>query len=224
MVRVSQVPGERKRTAIAASIGQTGPMPIETVPRTWTIASWLVPGVDAASIGDRLAEVDADAFALQWIRKEDIERVADRLSMRHVWEVSHHPITRLFPGTGVGLAVLTPHAIGDSASIVTNNHSSAWSRQRRIAHFAVVERADHSGYTIGHAVGSPDPVSMPGAPPAPMVWFRPAQVGVDPDRAVDLPEDATTTEIAVRRPVADEQPLLAVTFEMPWVQGDHPVG
>jgi len=221
--RVSQVTADRERTAIGGRIGQTGSMPLETVSRTWTIGSWLVAGIEAAAIGEALAGVDADAFALQSIRKDDIERVADRLSMRHVWELSYHPMTRLFPGTGVGLAVLTYHSIGDSASIVTNNHSSTWSRKRRIAHFAVVDRADDSGYTIGHAVGSPDPTSMGGTPPAPLVWFRPAQVDVDPDRAVDLPDDATISQTAVQRPVAGKQPLLTVTFDMPWVQGDFPV-
>ena len=64
---------------------------------------------------------------------------------------------------------------------------------------------------------------MGGTPPAPLVWFRPAQVDVDADRAVDLPDDATISQTEVRRPVAGKQPLLAVTFDMPWVQGDFPV-
>lgn len=198
-------------------------MPAETVPRTWTIGSWLVAGIDVASIGDALSQAKTDAFALQSIRKDDIEQVADRLSMRHVWELSHHPVSRLFPGSGVGLAVLTRHSIGDSASIVTNNHSSRWSKHRRIAHFAVVERADHSGYTVGHAIGSPDPESMGGMPPAPLVWFRPGQVDIDADRAVDLPDGATAAETAVHRPVGGKQPFLTVTFELPWVQGDFTV-
>jgi len=198
-------------------------MPAETVIRRWTIGSWLVAGIDAASIGETLAGVDADAIALQSIRKAEVEQVADRLSMRHAWELSYHPVTRLLPGTAIGLAVLTRHSIGDSASIVTNNHSSTWSRHRRIAHFAVVDRADHSAYTIGHAVCSPDPESIGGTPPAPLVWFRPAEVDVEPDRAVDLPEDVTAAETAVQRPVAGEPPLLTVTFDMPWVQGDFPV-
>ena len=197
-------------------------MPLETVQRTWTIGSWMVAHADADEVGDALADLEADAFALQSIRKEDVERVADRLSMRHAWELSYHPVSRLIPGTGVGLAVLTPHSIGDSASVVTNNHSSTWSRLRRIAQFAVVDRADQSGYTIGHAVGSPDPESM-GTPPAPLVWFRPAQVDVDSSQAVGLPGDATLIDTDVRTPIANAEPMLTVTFEMPWVVGDLPV-
>lgn len=195
---------------------------METVPRTWSIASWLVPHLDVGVIGDSIAGLDVDAVALQSITNDDVERLADRLGVRHAWELSHHPTSRLLPGSGVGLAVLTRHAIGDSASVVTNNHSSTWSRQRRIAHFAVVERSDHSGYTIGHAVGAPDPESM-GAPPAPLVWFRPEQIGIDDARSVDLPADATVIATTATEPVGDAAKLLVVTFVVPWVQGDFPV-
>ncbi len=197
-------------------------MPAQTVTRTWTIASWLVPHADAAAVADGLAGIEADAVALQSITKDDIERIADRLGVRHAWELSYHPASRLLPGTGVGLAVLTRHSIGDSASVVTNNHSSAWSRHRRIAHFAVVERADQSGYTIGHAVGAPDPESR-GAPPAPLVWFRPEQIGIDDARAVDLPDGADLVDARTLEPIADASKLFVVTFELPWVQGDMPV-
>lgn len=197
-------------------------MPAHTVNRTWTIASWFVPHADPSAIADGLAGIDLDAVALQSITKDDVERLADRLGVRHAWELSYHPTSRLLPGSGVGLAVLTRHAIGDSASVVTNNHSSTWSRHRRIAHFAVVERADHTGYTIGHAVGAPDPESR-GAPPAPLVWFRPEQVGIDDARAVDLPDGAVIVDAHTLRPIAGAARLLVVTFELPWVQGDMPV-
>ncbi len=197
-------------------------MPLETVLRTWTVVSWSVDDTDPAAIGRVLAGIDADAFALQSIRKRDVEHVADRLAVRHVWEFSHHPVSRLLPGTGLGLAVLTPHSIADSASVVTNNHSSSWSRRRRIAHFAVVNRADHTGYTIGHAVGAPDPVGM-SASQAPVVWFRPAEVDVDPVRAVDVPADATVVRTEVLAAITGRPALLTVTFEMPWVVGDFPV-
>lgn len=195
---------------------------METVPRTWSIASWLVPNLGTGAIGDGLACLDVDAVALQSVKRDDVEQVADRLGIRHAWELSFHPASRLIPGSGIGLAVLTRHTIGDSAGVVTNNHSSTWSRHRRIAHFAVVRRADHSGYTIGHAVGAPDPESL-GAPPAPLVWFRPEQVDVDDTRAVDLPDGAVVTGTRTSEPVADAPKLFVVTFDMPWVQGDFPV-
>jgi hypothetical protein len=213
-----------RRSASSPEIGQDGRMPLETVPRTWTIASWLVAHAahDVGRVADALGRFDADAYALQSVREDDAERLADRLGVTCAWELSYHPRSRLLPGSGVGLAVLSRHSITDSASIVTNNHSSAWSTARRIAHFAVVKRADHSGYTIGHAVGSPDPESM-ARTPAPLVWFRPEQVGIDETRAVDLPDGSTLVRAVTTRPIDGASHLLSVTFDLPWVLGDFPV-
>ena len=223
MLRVSQVVGNvgYRRRSYSPAVGKTGPMPAETVSRTWTIASWLVAATDPAAVGRSLSGVDADAIALQSLREDHAERIADRLGVACAWELSFHPRSRLVPGSGIGLAVLTPHTIADSVSFVTNNHSSTWSKHRRIAQFAVVERPDHSGYTIGHAVGSPDPESM-GHPPAPFVWFRPEQVGLDAGRAVEVPGQATVVETATSTPLEGSAPMLTVTFEMPWVRGDFP--
>jgi hypothetical protein len=198
-------------------------MPSATVARTWTIGTWLVTRLPVDAVADALVRIDADVIALQSVRRDVVERLADGLAVRHAWEISHYPRSRLLPGSAVGLAVLTRHSIGDSVSFVTNNHSSTWSRRRRIAHLAVIDRADHSGYTIGHAVGSPDPESR-GTPPSPLVWFRPELVELDMERSVDLPDGARLVDIDTRTPVSNAAPLMTVTFEMPWVEGDLPVG
>jgi hypothetical protein len=197
-------------------------MPAETVHRTWTIASWLVAltAKEPTAIGDTLlAAGDLDAVALQSVREHDAERIAGRWGATCAWELSFYPRSRLLPGSGIGLAVLSRHTIDDSVSFVTNNHTSTWSTRRRVAQFALVNRADHSGYTIGHAVGSSDPESM-GRPPAPLVWFRPEQVATDPARAVDLPDQAAAVSIETTTPLTTGPPLLLATFEMPWVRGD----
>jgi hypothetical protein len=196
-------------------------MPAESVTRSWTIASWLLTAIDTASVGRSLDGVDVDALALQSLREDDAARIADRLGLAYAWELSYYPRSRLFPGSAIGLAMLTPHKIAESVSFITNNHSSTWSKHRRIAQLAVVERSDHSGYAIGHAVGSPDPESM-GRPPAPFVWFRPEQVDIDASRAVDVPDQASVVEASVSTPLEGSAPMLSVTFEMPWVQGDFP--
>lgn len=196
-------------------------MPAETVSRRWTIASWMVATADADAVGRALDRIDADAIALQSLTEDDAERIAGRLGIGCAWVLSFYPTSRLFPGSARGLAVLSPHSIADSVSFVTNNHSSTWSRQRRVAQFAVVRRSDHSGYTIGHAVGSPDPESME-RPPAPLVWFRPEQIGIDAGRAVEVPDRANIVGTDASTPLEGSPPLLSVTFEMPWVQGDFP--
>jgi len=196
-------------------------MPAETVTRTWTIASWLVAAIDTAAVGRALDGVHVDALALQSLREDEAARIADELGLACAWELSYYPRSRLFPGSAIGLAMLTPHTISDSASFITNDHTSTWSKHRRIAQLAVVERSDHSGYAIGHAVGSPDPESM-GRPPAPFVWFRPEQVGIDPSRAVVVPDGASVVETSASTPLGGSAPMVSVTFEMPWVQGDFP--
>lgn len=194
---------------------------METTLRAWTVVSWLLPHDRDDEVAAALAGTEADALALQSLRRGTADRLAEDLGLTSTWELSFHPRSRLLPGSGLGLAVLTPHSIADSVSVVTNNHSSLWSKERRIAQFAVVNRSDHSGYTIGHAAGSPDPETL-GPPPAPLVWFRPPQVGVDDRRALALPDGAELVGATSTTPLTGANPMLRATFEMPWVQGDFP--
>jgi hypothetical protein len=202
-------------------------MSTETVVRRWTVATWLVAGLsdrlETVTQAIEATDVDAvDALALQSLRRRDAELIGAALGMQVAWELSHHPVTRLFPGSGVGLAVLTPHTIAASHQVVTNEHRSTWSSKRRIAQFAVVERHDQTVYAIGHAVGPTRGVSSP-AGSFPLVAMAPEQVGIDPSRAVSLPDGATLVRSQVMRPVADRAHLQVTTFEMPWVRGDFPV-
>ncbi len=210
-----------------SAIGKTGAMPAETVTRRWTIATWLVAGHpgDVEAIAVPLDALGADAIALQSVREHDVEQVAAALGANHVWAKSHHPRARLFPGSAVGLALLTPHRIRDDGTIVVSEARSLWSRRRRIAQVATVERPDHSAYAIGHCM-APGRDGLPFTTPtggAPAVTIRPVQVGIDAELALDLPDGATPIDTATSRPVADMAELLSVTFEMPWVQGDFPV-
>jgi hypothetical protein len=198
-------------------------MAMATVRRRWTIATWLLArgGGDPAALTAALGGLDADAVTLQSVRHDLVEQVGPALGMNHAWARSHHPHSRLIPGSAVGLCVLTPHRITSSTDHVVSERASVWSTKRRIAQVATVERHDHSAYTIAHAVERLDGVVVPtGA--APTVLVRPTRVGVDDDRAIELPSGATVIGSQVSRPIDGVEPLLAVTFEMPWVQGDFP--
>jgi hypothetical protein len=199
-------------------------MSTETVVRRWTVATWLVAGMSdqLETVTSSIEAAEVDAIALQSLRRSDAEAIGAALAMQVEWELSHHPVTRLFPGSGVGLAVLTPHTITASHGVVTNEHRSTWSSKRRIAQFAVVERHDQTVYTIGHAVGPTGGVGSP-AGSFPLVAMTPEQVGVDSTRAVALPDGATVLQAQVTRPAADRAQLQVTTFEMPWVRGDFPV-
>jgi hypothetical protein len=198
-------------------------MSTETVVRRWTVATWLVAGMSdrPETVTHAVEAAEVDAIALQSLRRDDAEAIGDALGMQVAWELSHYPVTRLFPGSGVGLAVLTPHTITASHGVVTNEHRSTWSGKRRIAQFAVVERHDLTVYAIGHAVGPTHGVSSP-AGSYPVVAMTPEQVGVDSSRAVTLPDGATLVRSQVTQPADDRPHLQVTTFEMPWVQGDFP--
>lgn len=200
-------------------------MPAESIVRSWTVVTWLVAHgrSDLDAVIGALRGVGADAIALQSLEESDVEHIADALGVRHAWELSYHPVSRLIPGSGIGLAVLSPHGVDVSNHTVVNEHHSTWSKHRRIAQFAVVNRADHSGYAFGHAVGNVPAGSMPGLS-APLVMIRPEQVEHDVERAVEVPGGATVTTTAIDHPIERAEPMLTVTFEMPWVQGDFPVG
>jgi len=199
-------------------------MPAETIPRRWTITTWMVAhgrsNLDEVIVA--LRPVVTDAVALQSLERSDVEHVADALRMHHAWDVSHHLRSRLLPGSGVGLAILSPHRVEGSTSSVINDHESLWSNRRRIAQWATVIRADHSAYSIGHAVGTVPADTFPTGS-APLVEIRSEQVDHDVDRAIGLPQGATLIESTTTRPIDDVAPMLTVTFEMPWVQGDFPV-
>lgn len=205
-------------------MGQTDDMSAETILRRWTIITWMVAHgrSDLDEVISALRPVATDAVALQSLERRDVERIADALGMNHAWEVSHHRRSRLLPGSGVGLAILSPHRIEGSTSSVINGHESLWSSERRIAQWATVARSDHSAYSVGHAVGTaPTGVFPTGS--APLVEIRPEQVDHDPDRAIGLPPGAVSIESTMTRPIEHVTPMLSVTFDMPWVQGDFPV-
>jgi hypothetical protein len=194
---------------------------METVSRSWTIASWLLAGHgdDVVAIDRALDGLDADVVLVQSVRERDVVQLAAALGANHVWARSHHPRGRL-SSRAVGLAVLTPHRITTARVDVISTARSTWSRHRRTAQTATVERADHSGYTFGHAAAPNDAPTVPTGG-APAVTVHPARIAADPARALDLPDGATIVSAAAHRPF-DGEPLLVATFAMPWVRGDFP--
>lgn len=199
-------------------------MPIESVARRWTIATWLLARADeqVEAVAASLGTDTVDVVALQSVRERDAAHLSAALGCNHSWARSHHPRSRLLPGSAVGLAVLTPHRITASDDHLVGDHRSLWSSKRRIAQISIVERDDHSAYTIVHAAERIDgQTAPPGA--APPIVIRPAQIGVDDARAIQLPAGAVTVSASTTAPIDGGASLLVVTFEMPWVTGDFPL-
>jgi hypothetical protein len=197
-----------------------------TVTRCWTLATWLLTGLDdAGAHADptvaALRALDADVIAVQSVRRPVAELLAGALAMRHEWALSHYPRTPLFRSQGVGLAVFTPHRIIEHRTVVVSTASSTWSNDRRIAQAVLIERPDHSSYAVVHAVPPVDAhAGFDGS--APTIVIRPVQVGIDPSRAIELPPTATAVATDTTVPIAGGQPLLVVRFEQDWVQPDFP--
>lgn len=198
-------------------------MPIQTVSRIWKIATWLVAGHagQIETIDHAIEDLSCDAVLLQSIRESDVQQLAAGLGFHHVWALSHYPRSRLIRGSGVGLAVMTPHRIIESFDVVIGEHASTWSKDRRIAQTVSVERSDHSSYQFSHAVA---PVTVFTSQPngAPAISVHPARIDSDPEQAIELPERAAVVSRTVDRPIAGVAQLVSVAFEMPWVQGDFP--
>jgi hypothetical protein len=198
-----------------------------TVTQRWTIATWLVSGIDhadriAAPFGVASGHERCDAIALQSVRHAVADAVATELSMQCTWALSHYPKSPLFRSHGVGLAMLTPHRIRSTHDQVVSKKTSTWSNDRRIAQQVLLERDDHSAYAIVHAV---PPIGLDVAFPgnAPTVVLRPVQVGIDVAGAVRLPDQARLVSSDTSTPESDRQPLLRVSFEQEWVRPDLPI-
>jgi hypothetical protein len=204
---------------------QTVGMAMTTVNRRWTVVTWMLARAEWAtdSVTAALAATGPDAVALQSVGEEQIAEIAAALGMQHAWARSHHPRSRLIPGSAVGLAVLSPHRISNPRDHVIGEMRSLWSSKRRIAQTAVIERADHSAYTIAHAAERLDDAAVPtGA--APIIRIRPPQVGVDHHRGLEVPVGATTLVVSTTTPIDGLAAMQMVRFEMPWVEGDVAAG
>ncbi len=118
-------------------------MPVETVLQRWKLTTSLLAGHDAGFEGIEgvLAVVDADVALLQSISEAEVRRPAAGLGIGHVRAFSHHPHSRLIPDSAVGRAVLTPHRITESWSVVVNAYRSKWSKNRRAGHIATAPRS-----------------------------------------------------------------------------------
>lgn len=199
-----------------------------TVSRRWTIATWLLAGFDDDTADDLAASLrglGADVIVLQSVPRSLAERLGATLAMHSQWALSHYRRSPLLRRSGVGLATLTPHTVRSSTDRVISPQESTWSPKRRIAQSTLVQRADHSAYQVLHAGTSVDDAAGPGGGQgggAPTIVVRPAQVGIDAGRAVELPKGSVVVSSDSTAPIAGAQPLLAVTFDHDWVAADFP--
>lgn len=134
----------------------TGEMPSEA--RRWTVLTWNLQGTkptDLDRVVDEIRRRAPDVMLLQEIRRPQAVELGRRLGMDHHWVFKHHAFAPLATDHAEGAAILTPHALTQRGSDVVSD--SRWKRwwRRRIAVWALVERADHTAYRVVNVHLSP---------------------------------------------------------------------
>jgi len=130
-----------------------------TEARTWTVTTWNVHGSDkpdAPALAAALALESPDVIAVQEIRKQQAQDLAQQLGMRFAWALKHYPLSPLLRGAAEGMAIFTPHALDAAGHSEISDAKSTWSYKRRIAQWCLVQRPDASAYRVYNLHLSPD--------------------------------------------------------------------
>lgn len=196
-----------------------------SVNRTWAVVSWRLgtAGHDTDAAVDALDPLDVDVVALQWVRAREVRAIANHLDLPYVWARSHHPVSRLVPGSAIGVAVMTPHRIVSSTARPIGDETSLWSSRRRVMQAVGVTRKDHTGFTIVHGSGPLPSDADRAASGAPAILVDGATgPGMRPQ--VGVPDGATLLSSDHRRPIDGAAQLVVTRFEMTWVEGGFATG
>ncbi|HEY4608305.1 MAG TPA: endonuclease/exonuclease/phosphatase family protein [Ilumatobacteraceae bacterium] len=110
---------------------------------TWRVLTWNILGSHRPNL-DVLAEVivgySPDVIALQEIRRRQAKVLARRLEWRFVWTRKHYPLSPLVWWRAEGLAIATPHKIGEAVSVSISPEVSTWTFHHRVAMALTVTR------------------------------------------------------------------------------------
>jgi endonuclease/exonuclease/phosphatase family metal-dependent hydrolase len=101
----------------------------------WRVVTWNVHGSaspDLVLIAAHLRECTPDVVALQEVRRHQARRLASMLGWRRRWTRKHHPYSPLLWWRTEGVAVLTPHSIGDAARTTLTPGVSTWVYRHRV--------------------------------------------------------------------------------------------
>jgi endonuclease/exonuclease/phosphatase family metal-dependent hydrolase len=110
---------------------------------TWRVLTWNILGSHRPNL-EVVAEVilgySPDVIALQEIRRKQARVLARRLDWRFVWTRKHYPYSPLIWWRAEGLAIATPHKIGEPVSRSISPNVSTWSFRHRVAMAVTVTR------------------------------------------------------------------------------------
>lgn len=110
---------------------------------TWRVLTWNILGSQHPNL-DVITEVIAsyapDVVAMQEVQHRQARGLARRLAWRTVWTRKHYPYSPLVWWRAEGLALLTPHAIGELISVSISPGASTWTYRHRVAMAATLAR------------------------------------------------------------------------------------
>jgi len=112
---------------------------------TWRVLTWNILGSHRPNL-DVMSEVmlgySCDVVAVQEIRHRQARGLARRLGWRAVWTRKHFPYSPLVWWRAEGLALLSPHAVGELVTVSISPRVSTWTHRHRVAMAATLTRAD----------------------------------------------------------------------------------
>jgi endonuclease/exonuclease/phosphatase family metal-dependent hydrolase len=112
---------------------------------TWRVLTWNILGRARPNIDDLAAVISnlaPDVVAVQEIQKRQADVLAGALRWRALWTRKHYPYTPLIWWRAEGLAMLTPHGLGDTVTASISPGVSTWTYRRRVAMAATIRRGD----------------------------------------------------------------------------------
>ncbi|MEP7111653.1 MAG: endonuclease/exonuclease/phosphatase family protein [Ilumatobacteraceae bacterium] len=126
---------------------------------TWRVLTWNVLGSQQPNL-DVIAEVISsyapDVVAMQEVQHRQARGLARRLAWRTVWTRKHYPYSPLVWWRAEGLALLTPHAIGELISVSISPGVSTWTYRHRVAMAATLTRHGEVLRTVNTHLASHD--------------------------------------------------------------------
>ena len=113
---------------------------------TWRVLTWNIRGSaspDLVLIAAHLRTSTPDAVALQEVRRHQARRLARMLGWRYRWARKHHPYSPLVWWRTEGIAVLTPHSIGEPTRTTLTPGVSTWVYRHRVLLSVTVRHRGH---------------------------------------------------------------------------------
>ncbi|MEP7048168.1 MAG: endonuclease/exonuclease/phosphatase family protein [Ilumatobacteraceae bacterium] len=110
---------------------------------TWRVLTWNILGSrqpDLGVIGEVIAGYVPDVVGLQEVQRRQARGLARRLGWRVVWTRKHYPYSPLIWWRAEGLAIMTPHDVGEMKSASISPGVSISTFVHRVAMAATVTR------------------------------------------------------------------------------------